>query len=123
MIPVPIGGPAPAPAAETLQRLVLLRYFTAGGIAAALAAENRLFQMDWDPQAMSAGLAALVLANLATHWRARRGWPVTNLEFFGHLLFDVTVLTLLLRWSGGSENPLVSLYLIPLVIAAAVLPA
>jgi two-component system, sensor histidine kinase RegB len=124
MLPPPFTlTPALAPTRENLQRLVLLRYVTVAIVAVAVAVANRLFDMAWDAEAVGVGLGFLVLANLATQFRLRRGGPPTNQEFFGHLLLDVVVLTLMLRWSGGSENPLVSLYLMPLVIAAAVLPA
>ena len=41
---------------------------------------------------------------------------------FLQLLLDIWVLTLLLYLTGGSTNPVVSYYLIPVVISAAVLP-
>src|SRR5690606_36973111 len=43
-------------------------------------------------------------------------------EFFAQLLFDVACLSVLLYASGGATNPFVSYYLVPLSIAAAVLP-
>jgi two-component system sensor histidine kinase RegB len=52
----------------------------------------------------------------------RRNWPVSNIEFFVQLLIDVLGLSTLLYFSGGSTNPFVSLYLLPLTIAAAALP-
>jgi two-component system, sensor histidine kinase RegB len=119
---LPIATSTLAPTRENLQRLVLLRYVTVAIVAVAVAVANRLFGMQWDASAVALGLGFLVLVNLGTRFRLRRGAPVSNQEFFGHLLLDVLVLTLLLKWSGGSENPLVSLYLLPLVIAAAVLP-
>ena len=48
---------------------------------------------------------------------------VSNPELFAQLSVDVIALTILLYFSGGSTNPFVSLYLLPLVIAAATLPA
>jgi two-component system sensor histidine kinase RegB len=48
--------------------------------------------------------------------------PVGSLELFLQLSVDVLVLTVLLYYGGGSTNPFVSLYLLPLVIAAATLP-
>ncbi len=53
----------------------------------------------------------------------RRGGPVGDAELFFELLADVGCLTALLYLSGGSTNPFVSLYLLPLTIAAAALPA
>src|SRR5690606_14448600 len=49
-------------------------------------------------------------------------FPVSNLEFFAQLLIDIFALTALLYLSGGSTNPFISLYLLPLTIAAAILP-
>jgi two-component system sensor histidine kinase RegB len=56
-------------------------------------------------------------------WRLRRAWPVQDRELFGQLLLDVASLTALFYFSGGSTNPFVMLYLLPLAIAAAALPA
>lgn len=112
-----------APTSENLQRLVLLRYLTVALVGGALVLATEALDLHWEGRPMTLALGLLVVANLATQWRLRRPWPVANPEFFAHLLLDVLVLTALLRWSGGSENPLVSLYLIPVVVAAAVLPA
>lgn len=119
----PAAAVAPTPTRENLKRLVLLRYLVVAVVAAALGAANGFLELDWAARPMLAGLAVLVLANVATQWRLRRGRPVGQGEFFLQLLLDVLVLTGLLVWSGGSQNPLVSLYLIPVVIAAALLPA
>ncbi|MDQ6993904.1 MAG: ATP-binding protein [Mariprofundus sp.] len=43
-------------------------------------------------------------------------------ELFLHLSVDVLVLTALFYYSGGSSNPFVSLFLLPLVIVATTLP-
>ncbi|HEX9180033.1 MAG TPA: sensor histidine kinase, partial [Burkholderiales bacterium] len=114
--------PMLAPTAENLQRLVMLRYLMVAAMAAALAVASSM-EMAWEPGPMALTLGLLVAVNMATHWRVRRVWPVTNAEFLAQLLLDVTALTALLYWSGGSGNPLVSLYLIPVVVAAAALPA
>ena len=64
----------------------------------------------------------LASLNLLTCIRLRRKWPVSHLEFFVQLLIDVLALSALLFFSGGSTNPFISLYLLPLTIAAATLP-
>lgn len=48
--------------------------------------------------------------------------PVSNFELFAQLCTDVLALSVLLYYGGGSTNPFISLYLLPLVIAAATLP-
>jgi two-component system sensor histidine kinase RegB len=68
-------------------------------------------------------LSGMLLLSLATLWRLRRAWPVQDRELFGQLLLDVASLTALFYFSGGSTNPFVVLYLLPLAIAAAALPA
>ena len=64
----------------------------------------------------------LAVLNFATWLRLRRNWPVSNIEFFAQILIDVLALGALLYFSGGSTNPFVSLYLLPLTITAAALP-
>ncbi|MFA7553990.1 MAG: ATP-binding protein [Spongiibacteraceae bacterium] len=67
-------------------------------------------------------LTVLALVNAATYWRLRQSWPVTDLEYFCQLLLGVIIITILLYNSGGATNPLVSYYLVPITISAAVLP-
>ncbi|MFB3081448.1 MAG: ATP-binding protein, partial [Nitrosomonadaceae bacterium] len=64
----------------------------------------------------------LAVLNFATWLRLRRNWPVSSIEFFAQILIDVFALGALLYFSGGSTNPFVSLYLLPLTITAAALP-
>ena len=67
-------------------------------------------------------VALLTGINLLTWIRLHRRWPVSHIEFFSQLLIDVLALSSLLYFSGGSTNPFISLYLLPLTIAAATLP-
>jgi two-component system sensor histidine kinase RegB len=67
-------------------------------------------------------LSLLSILNFATWIRLRRNFSVSNIEFFLQILIDVFALSTLLYFNGGSTNPFVSLYLLPLTITAAVLP-
>jgi two-component system sensor histidine kinase RegB len=69
-------------------------------------------------------LSLLVMAGVtvASLWRTTRPWPVADREFLGQLLVDVLGWTALMYFSGGANNPFISYYIVPLVIAAAVLP-
>src|SRR3569833_1451165 len=61
-------------------------------------------------------------SNQATVLRLwRHATRVTEQELFLHLLSDVLILTALLHFTGGSTNPFVSLFLVPLTLAAAAL--
>jgi len=63
----------------------------------------------------------MVTINALVVLRLRSDIPVSENEFFANLLLDVVFLTLVLYFTGGSTNPIVSYYLIPLIISAAVL--
>ena len=67
-------------------------------------------------------IAALTLINLLSSLRLHSAYPVTPIELFAQLCVDVLALSVLLYYGGGSTNPFVSLFLLPLVIAAATLP-
>ncbi len=108
---------------ENLLRLVVLRYFVLIALGASLATAQFAWNMQLPLRPVGAALAFLGALNLLTHARLRMSWPVTEFEFFGNLLCDVLGLTALLYFAGGSTNPLVSLYLLPLMIAATILPA
>lgn len=66
-------------------------------------------------------LAVMGVIQLSIFFRLRSDSAVTEKEFFANLLLDIVFLTLVLYFTGGSTNPLVSYYLIPLIISAAVL--
>lgn len=75
--------------------------------------------LPWMP--LSVILLVMVVINLLVFFRLRSDWPVSENEFFANLLLDVFFLTLILYFTGGSTNPVVSYYLIPLIISAALL--
>lgn len=69
-------------------------------------------------------IAIFVVLNVLTLLRLRYlRQPVTDHELFLHLFSDVIILAALFYFTGGSTNPFVSLFLVPLVLAAASLPA
>ena len=75
------------------------------------------------PWSIALFLGLIALAFLALSLRSRRSTPVAAWELFAYLQFDVLALTVLLYFGGGASNPFVSLLLLPLIIAAALLPA
>ena len=106
-----------------LRRLASLRSLAMAAQLSALWLAWRVLKLDLAWSAMLFGITLLAIVNLYTLLRLRSVRPVTNLELFAQLAIDVVVLSLLLYYAGGSTNPFVSLYLLPLVIAAATLPA
>jgi two-component system sensor histidine kinase RegB len=70
---------------------------------------------------LALGIGALGLFALFAFWRLEQPWPVSLAEAFGHVAVDILVLTYLLHWTGGIDNPFVSLLVIPMALAAAAL--
>ena len=114
------------PSAQTglshLRRLVLLRGIAVAAQCATLALVYYFLEMDLEWAPMLITISILALLNLFTWWRLRTAYPVTNPELFAQLCADVLALSVLLHYGGGSANPFISLFLLPLVIAAATLP-
>ena len=106
-----------------LPRLVALRRISvlAQGLVLLLAVGWLKIPLAVGP--MIAVTVLLALFNLFTQWRLQRARPIGNDEILAQLLVDVVALGVLLYFAGGSANPFVSLFLVPITIAAAVLPA
>jgi two-component system sensor histidine kinase RegB len=106
-----------------LRRLLGLRAITLAGLGLTLWLVVTRLGLPLPLAPLTGVLSGMLLLSLATLWRLRRAWPVQDRELFGQLLLDVASLTALFYFSGGSTNPFVVLYLLPLAIAAAALPA
>ena len=108
-----------------------------------LATLRRLIAVRWIALVLMAGLTLLVPAALAiplptlpllaivaitalfngvAQWRIRLAESATLLELFSQILVDIATLSSLVFFSGGATNPLVSLLLPPVAIAALTLP-
>jgi two-component system, sensor histidine kinase RegB len=76
------------------------------------------------PQAPLLGIVAIGgLFNGFAQWRACRSRAASAGELFSQLLFDIGMLSAVVFLSGGAANPLVSLLLPPVAVAALTLPA
>lgn len=111
-----------SPSGKNLQRLFLLRIIAIVAQVIIFWIVYSIIEFDllWMEIILTISIHAIL--NFLTWIRLRYHWPVTNPEFFIQLLIDVAALTALLYFSGGSTNPFISLYLLPLTIAATVLP-
>ena len=113
--------PSPSPSRQNLLRLCLIRSIVIVGLLA-ITSWFRFYGTVTFPSApLFLILSVLAVVNALILLRIRSDWPVSENEFFANLLLDVFFLTLVLYFTGGSTNPIVSYYLIPLIISAAVL--
>jgi two-component system sensor histidine kinase RegB len=119
---VPAGGtPVTAPTSENLRRLVLLRYTLVVVLLAAIGAAEFWLHMHAALPPVLVCIALLAGLAVATQLRLRQSWPLTTAEFLAQLLADIVLLGATFYFAGGPANPLVSLLLLPLIVAAIVL--
>ncbi|ASL25728.1 HAMP domain-containing histidine kinase [Azotobacter chroococcum] len=107
---------------HNLRRLILIRVLVLAAQAGSvgLAYLTDLLLLPWLALAFTLSLSAMLCLGAAL--RLNMSWPVTDLEYAGHLACDLVIHSLLLYFTGGPTNPFVSYYLVPLTIAAATLP-
>lgn len=107
---------------QNLWRLTLIRTLVlaaqAGSVGVAYLLD--LLPLPWLQLAITIGFSMVLCVMTAI--RLRTSWPVTELEYAVQLAFDMLIHSVLLYYSGGSTNPFVSYYLVPLTIAAVTLP-
>ncbi len=103
--------------------LLLLRGVVMVGQLAALLVIDRAFglKVPWLP----VGITLLMLGALTLHSGYRLGTlhQISAREFLAQLLADVVALSCLIFFTGGSLNPFISLFLLPIIFAAAALPS
>lgn len=105
-----------------LRLLILIRVLVLAAQAGSvgLAYATQLMALPWLELGITLSFSAALC--LITAIRLHGPWPVTEVEYAIHLAFDLCIHSILLYLSGGSTNPFVSYYLVPLTIAAATLP-
>jgi len=106
-----------------VQRLIWLRSLAIAVFSAMLASADPLFHI---VVPLTFPLILLILwatLNLITRLRLKRASAASSEELLVQLGADLVMLTALLVFSGGPANPLTTLYLPPVAIAAAILPA
>ena len=111
------------PGHNQLRRLITLRSLAVAAQILTLLVVWKFLELvlDWQPMLLVIFLLAAI--NVVSWLRLRNNSPVSNPELFAQLCVDVFALTILLYYGGGSTNPFVSLYVLPLVIVAATLPS
>jgi two-component system sensor histidine kinase RegB len=108
---------------RNLHRLCLLRWVALATMAGTIGVATLWLEQSLALGPLGAVLATATALNLWTWRRVRQRRPVGDRELFVHLLVDTGTLTGVLYLTGGWANPFVSLFLLPLVIAATILPA
>lgn len=106
-----------------LRQLLALRALAVAGQAATVAVASGVAGISLPVAELTAVIVLLAAFNAAVWWRNRPHYEAGPGIAAGHLAVDVLALTALLYLSGGATNPFVTLFLLPLTIAATTLPA
>ncbi len=118
-----IQGPTRASSTHNLKRLFMLRSLLIAGVLLALPTVHWFGDLSLPPLPLLAISGTLGLINLWTWHRVRSGVYIRDHEFLLQLTIDVFAIAGLLYFTGGASNPFAWFFLIPLIIAATVLPA
>ena len=109
-------------ARQNLRRLSVIRGVVLVGQLLALAFFTAINPIGLPANAIAVVLAIYASVTMAGWLRSRSTIPITEREFFIHLLADIFFFSALMYFSGGASNPFISYYLIPISIAAITLP-
>jgi two-component system sensor histidine kinase RegB len=110
-------------AGNRLRRLIALRWFAVPAELALALLGAQWLGGEAPLEPVLAVCTAQLGLNLATIAYAGRAGSTSDTQLFAQLLFDVLALTAIAYFSGGSTNPLVSLYLLWIAAGAAMLDA
>jgi two-component system sensor histidine kinase RegB len=109
-------------ARRIMWHLFLLRNITVAGAGAGVTIANHFFELSLPLRPIIITLGLLASLNILTWLRLKTAFTVSNREIFTQLLLDITGITSLFYFTGGAANPFVWFYLLPLMIAATILP-
>lgn len=104
------------------RRAVVLRWWLILAVVAAVTLAPTFLDIVLPQLPLLAVAGLLAGFNGHVQWRARRDEQVGATELFGQLCIDLAALAILLYLSGGAANPLISLLLVPVAVAALSLP-
>jgi two-component system sensor histidine kinase RegB len=114
------GGSPSAVATQNMRQLIQLRWIAVAGQLLAILVARFALGLKLPLAPMLGVVAGLALANVLFAVTLRR--RVVRGEVASALLLDMAALTALLYFSGGSDNPFISLYLVQVVLGAILLP-
>ncbi len=106
-----------------IRRLIALRWWLLAGEVAAIVAVPSLLGIPLPQAAMLVVAGLQALGNVLAARRLAQAGRFGDGELFLQLLTDIVALAVLMFFSGGAANPLISLLLPPVAVAALALPA
>jgi len=119
---VPGGENQSSVTRQGLQRLLLLRSFVTLTSAIGMLIFDSFSDLVIPYAAIYTLIGAVFFSVLLSYWRLKQNWVISQTELFCHILVDVGFLLILLLFTGGVGNPLISYLLVLLAVTATLLP-
>lgn len=104
---------------NNLKYLLLIRFIAIGGQVLALLFLRQVFAVNLPATPVLLIITALALFTLLSWLRLRDRADIPDWVFLVQLLVDVATLSLLVYFTGGSANPFIFLFILPVIFAAA----
>ena len=105
-----------------LRRLFLLRNIAIPCAATGIIIAHSVYDLGLPLKPLTITLTLLAVLNLLTWLRLRSAIVISNTEIFLQMLLDIAAISSLFYFTGGAANPFIWFYLLPLIIAATILP-
>lgn len=107
---------------DNLKWLYILRNLMIMGESVIILIAVYGLKVDLPEQQLWLVLFSICAVNLYTWMRLQTNEPVTELEIFSQISIDVLALGSLLYLTGGASNPIIWVFLLPLILTAIMLP-
>jgi two-component system sensor histidine kinase RegB len=107
---------------ENLNWLYILRNLMLFGVVVSVFVAVHGLGIELPMNQLWLAIFAISILNLYTWLRLRTPEPVTEHEIFSQICMDVLALAYLLYLTGGASNPIIWVFLLPLIVTAIMLP-
>lgn len=107
---------------DNLEWLYILRNLMIAGSAILIIASTYVVDIFLPLEELWAVLFSICMVNLYTWMRLKMDEPVSELEIFSQISIDVFALGSLLYLTGGASNPIIWVFLLPIIVTAIMLP-
>ena len=107
---------------QGLQRLLLLRSFVTVTSTIGMLIFDYFSDLVIPYGSIYLLIGAVFVSVVISYWRLQQSWAISQTELFCHILVDAAFLLILLLFTGGVSNPLISYLLVLLAVTATLLP-
>ncbi len=107
---------------DNLEWLFILRNLMMGGEALVIFLASNGLGITLPEQQLWLVICSIAAVNMYTWMRLQTEEPVTEIEIFSQLIVDVISLSTLLYLTGGASNPIIWVFLLPLIVTGIMLP-